>query len=244
MKHALFTLVMLVTFCSACCNTEIRKKLDLAESMLQYQPDSCLTIMESIVPSGLKTKEEKARYALLMSAALDKNYIDVASDSLIRVDIFYDGDICPWTTDRIVSGKVSDYVCGGRWISFIDESGDESKVYVQSNASKISIQRNNDLQEFQETLLKMSPTISTEENVDCWFGVLLVYSKRIDTLAVGIHPDGLISLNGHRYHNPDLLRIITQKISISDPNWTLLVKQACSPMTIDSTEIYQFLHYQ
>lgn len=89
MKRTLFTLVMLVTFCSACSNTEIRKKLDLAETLLQPQPDSCLTIMESIVPSGLKTKGEKARYALLMSAAKDKNYIDVASDSLIRIAVDY-----------------------------------------------------------------------------------------------------------------------------------------------------------
>jgi tetratricopeptide (TPR) repeat protein len=45
--------------------------------------------MESIMPSDLKTKEERARYALLMSAALDKNYIDVASDSLIKVAVDY-----------------------------------------------------------------------------------------------------------------------------------------------------------
>ena len=35
-------------------------------------------------------------------------------DSLIRVEIYYDGDICPWTTDRLVSGDVSDYVCNGK----------------------------------------------------------------------------------------------------------------------------------
>ena len=89
MKHTLFTLAMLVTFCSACSNTESQKKLYSAESLLQTKPDSCLAIMESIVPSYLKTKEERARYALLMSAALDKNYIDVASDSLIRVAVDY-----------------------------------------------------------------------------------------------------------------------------------------------------------
>ena len=149
-------------------------------------------------------------------------------DSLIRVDIFYDGDICPWTTDRIVSGKVSDYVCDGNWTSFIDESGNEFKVYVKSNASRISLQSNTDLQEFKESLSKMSPIISTHENVDCWFGVLLFYSGRVDTLAVGIHPEGLISINSHSYHNPDILRILTRKISVSDPNWTSLIKRSCT----------------
>lgn len=80
MRRILFFSVILIAFASSCSNTEIRKKMDSAESLLQPQPDSCLTIMESIVPSGLKTKGEKARYALLMSAAKDKNYIDVASD--------------------------------------------------------------------------------------------------------------------------------------------------------------------
>ena len=89
MKRTLFTSIILVTLVSACCKTEICKTLDSAESVLQSNPDSCLAIMESIVPSSLETKEERARYALLMSAALDKNYIDVSSDSLIKVAVDY-----------------------------------------------------------------------------------------------------------------------------------------------------------
>ena len=89
MRRIFFFSVILIAFASSCSNTEIRKKLDSAESLLQPQPDSCLTIMESIVPSGLKTKEEKARYALLMSTALDKNYFEVSSDSLIKIAVDY-----------------------------------------------------------------------------------------------------------------------------------------------------------
>ena len=89
MRRLLLSSIILITLASSCCRTEIQNKLDSAESLLQPQPDSCLTIMESIVPSGLKTKGEKARYALLMSAAKDKNYIDVASDSLIRIAVDY-----------------------------------------------------------------------------------------------------------------------------------------------------------
>lgn len=80
---------MLYALISTGCNSVIRKKLDSAESLLQAQPDSCLAIMESIAPNDLKTKEERARYALLMSAALDKNYIAVDSDSLIKVAVDY-----------------------------------------------------------------------------------------------------------------------------------------------------------
>ena len=45
--------------------------------------------MKSIAPNDLKTKEEKARYALLMTAALNKNYIVISSDSLIKVAVDY-----------------------------------------------------------------------------------------------------------------------------------------------------------
>ena len=89
MKRVIFLSIFWGILFSSCCNLETKKKLDSAESLLQPNPDSCLTIMKSIAPNDLKTKEEKARYALLMSAALDKNYIDVASDSLIKVAVDY-----------------------------------------------------------------------------------------------------------------------------------------------------------
>ena len=84
-----FFAILLCILVSSCYNTDIRKILDSAESSLQLKPDSCLVILESIDKNVLNTREEKARYALLMSAALDKNYIDVSSDSLIRVAVDY-----------------------------------------------------------------------------------------------------------------------------------------------------------
>ena len=74
---------------ASCFNPTIKKKLDAAESLIQLKPDSCLIILKSVDRDALITREEKARYALLMSAALDKNYIDVTSDSLIRIAVDY-----------------------------------------------------------------------------------------------------------------------------------------------------------
>jgi len=45
--------------------------------------------MNGIEPASLKSRRDKAYYALLMSAALDKNYIDIASDSLTRQAVDY-----------------------------------------------------------------------------------------------------------------------------------------------------------
>ena len=92
MKNALFISALLAVLVSSCFSSGIKKKLDIAESLLQPRPDSCLAIMESIDGNDLRTREEKARYALLMSAALDKNYVEVTSDSLIRIAVDYYSD--------------------------------------------------------------------------------------------------------------------------------------------------------
>ena len=89
MKRALLISTFCIAILSSCFNSPFRKELDIAESLLQIRPDSSLAIVESIDTEALITREEKARYALLVSAALDKNYIDVSSDSLIKKAVEY-----------------------------------------------------------------------------------------------------------------------------------------------------------
>ena len=89
MKRPFIISVILSLFLTSCFYSETRTKLKLAESQLQTKPDSCLAVISSIDQSNLRTRKEKARYALLMSAALDKNYIDVYSDSLITIATDY-----------------------------------------------------------------------------------------------------------------------------------------------------------
>lgn len=62
--------------------------MDRAEALIDSLPDSALTILRAIDPATLATPftdEPRARHALLLSQALDKNGIDVADDSLITV---------------------------------------------------------------------------------------------------------------------------------------------------------------
>ena len=56
--------------------------LQEAEARMQERPDSALTILQQVDRTSLKSRYGKARYALLYSQALDKNYVDVDSDSL------------------------------------------------------------------------------------------------------------------------------------------------------------------
>ena len=53
------------------------------------RPDSAKIILESIDPKALHTRAGKARFALLYSQALDKNYIDVDRDTLISRALKY-----------------------------------------------------------------------------------------------------------------------------------------------------------
>jgi len=89
MKKVLFISVIVSILIPSCVNTGVSKLLDRAESLFQTKPDSCLIIMKSIEMNNTLTRKEKARYALLMSAALDKNYVVISSDSLIKSAVDY-----------------------------------------------------------------------------------------------------------------------------------------------------------
>ena len=67
------------------CNSETNSLLDKAETLMQEQPKDALGLLDSLKQHPLKGKAINARFALLYSMALDKNYIDVTDDSLISI---------------------------------------------------------------------------------------------------------------------------------------------------------------
>ncbi|HAP30288.1 MAG TPA: hypothetical protein DCR26_09220 [Porphyromonadaceae bacterium] len=54
-----------------------------AEAIMHTSPDSALAIIRSIPDSTLHSAEARALHALLLTQALDKNYLDLTDDSLI-----------------------------------------------------------------------------------------------------------------------------------------------------------------
>lgn len=70
--------IAVVLMGAICCQRESSawKSMDLAEGLINSEPDSAFTILNSISAETLSNKKEKARYALLKSMALDKNYVD------------------------------------------------------------------------------------------------------------------------------------------------------------------------
>ena len=89
--YILFAAVLLLS-CGAREIKDARKILDYVESYIQERPDSALSVLEGIDKSNLNNKELKARHGLLLSMALDKNFIDLTSDSLIAPVVkYYEG---------------------------------------------------------------------------------------------------------------------------------------------------------
>lgn len=68
---------------------EALAKLDDVFSYIESRPDSALTVLEGMNEEDLTSKRSKAKHALLYSMALDKNWIDLASDSIIAPAVSY-----------------------------------------------------------------------------------------------------------------------------------------------------------
>ena len=71
------------------CSERISKTMDAAEYCMTDSPDSALALLETINGGEISLESNSARYALLYSQALDKNYIDLTDDSLINVAVDY-----------------------------------------------------------------------------------------------------------------------------------------------------------
>lgn len=80
-------LISVLTFCGR--NQTVDESLDRAESCMSASPDSALAILESIDSLHFDSRSQNARYALLKSIALDKNYIDRTDDSLVNIAVSY-----------------------------------------------------------------------------------------------------------------------------------------------------------
>ena len=89
-----FLLVIIVLHCSSCTpRTGISENwLDEIEAIAFNHPDSALNILRGIDPGEIKSKKNKARYHLLHSIALDKNGIDLTSDSIINPAVRFYSD--------------------------------------------------------------------------------------------------------------------------------------------------------
>ena len=107
-------LVLIVCFFS--CHNPVNRRLDMAESIMENRPDSALSILYGIETNDLRNRRLQARHALLTSIALDKNYIDIADDSIINCAMTYYSEkgtrsekMKAWYYQGIVQKNAGDY---------------------------------------------------------------------------------------------------------------------------------------
>lgn len=85
--------IVLSTILFSCSSPSAKNPLLLkADSLMETQPDSALTILESISSPEKLSGADRAFYALLFTQAKHKNAIPLEDDSLIKIAVDYYGD--------------------------------------------------------------------------------------------------------------------------------------------------------
>lgn len=89
MKRYIIILIVLLSLTSCTKHSEHWETLAQVESYIEERPDSALVVLQGIDNEELANDEERAKHALLLSMALDKNYIDKTDFEVLQPAIDY-----------------------------------------------------------------------------------------------------------------------------------------------------------
>jgi tetratricopeptide (TPR) repeat protein len=129
MKRLLVFLFCASVVFYSCNDNQIEAVLTSAEMSMNDNPYSSLKVLDSIDVENLKTRKQKARYALLYSIALDKNYIDLQSDSIIAPAVKY---------YECHGSKEERFLCNYYYARIYENAGDnENALLCASKAESI-----------------------------------------------------------------------------------------------------------
>ena len=89
MKHHITLLI--AALCMVACSRQSRHwdTLMQVDSFIEQHPDSALTVLQRINAAELTGNKERAKHALLLSMAMDKNYIDRTDFEVLQPAIDY-----------------------------------------------------------------------------------------------------------------------------------------------------------
>ena len=89
MKRYIIILIVLLSLASCTKHSEHWETLTQVESYIEERPDSALVVLQAIDTDELVGDEERAKHALLLSMAMDKNYIDRTDFEVLQPAIDY-----------------------------------------------------------------------------------------------------------------------------------------------------------
>ncbi len=107
MKKLLFIWIFIaISFVISCTQKSASNPFDRVERYMEIYPDSALLLLQQIPHSESLEGKQQADYALLLTKARDKNYLDsLQSDSLIKIAVDYYRS----TEDKVKEGEALFY---------------------------------------------------------------------------------------------------------------------------------------
>lgn len=108
------------------CSSGFSPSLLDVESHIQEAPEQALSELMAINADDLRSGQDKALYSLLLSMALDKNYIDLQSDSIVAPAVKYFSS----SVDRY--HKFLSYYCLGRVQENAEDYGKALSSYIEA----------------------------------------------------------------------------------------------------------------
>lgn len=86
-----FLILLLTLLMIGCRHTpqSTLERLDQADSIIEEDPASALTILESVDTASIHGRADRARYSLLYTMALDKNLIPLTDSTILRPALAY-----------------------------------------------------------------------------------------------------------------------------------------------------------
>lgn len=206
--------------CGGSHDTHSWIEMDKGEALMTANPDSTLKILSMIDKSDLSGREEKARYALLMSMALDKNYIDTTNFDVLQPAIDY------YVTKGTPDEKLRTYYYKGR----IYQNNSDFDNAMQSFLKAGDIQGYSDTTTYANMLVAQGLLYYKSYEIDKFADNNIEAAKLYETTG---DIDGVITclkkaLNGSMIlkdkHKADSIMSITDSLIKNNPAlWKIMV---------------------
>lgn len=123
---AFYIYLISIILCIASCTRHSQEwdKLQEVETYIETHADSALVTLQNIRPENLANKEEKAKHALLLSMAMDKNNIDRTDFEVLQPAIDY------YQNHGTATDKLRTYYYEGR---IFTNQGDNASAIIRFN---------------------------------------------------------------------------------------------------------------
>ena len=167
---------------------------------MSAHPETALAMLDSIDTEHISSKRLKARYALLYSIALDKNYIDVTNDSIIAPAVkYYRNHGTPdeklktnyyWGRIAMNSGEYEDatsrFIIAERYIHDATDNAAIGRLYkAQTTVYRYSYDTDGMIEAIGKSAELYSKIKDTTKYVNAIFDATAAYLNREDTISAG-----------------------------------------------------------